>query len=142
MPAQLAPNAHRAGVAVSPGRDPRFQVRAASGRAADELTVEELLAGALGDADIRISAEQLRVQAAAAHRSNHPQLADNLTRAAELTLLHDDDVLALYEALRPGRSSTEDLNAWAGRLDALPAPTCAALVREALGAYRSRGLLS
>ena len=37
-----------------------------------------------------------------AQQHGNPQLADNLRRAAELTELPDEEVLAIYEALRPG----------------------------------------
>ncbi len=50
-------------------------------------------------------------------------------------------MLAAYEALRPGRSSFEELEELAQRLVAQEAHTCAELVREAAAAYRRRGLL-
>ena len=51
-------------------------------------------------------------------------------------------MMALYEALRPHRATAEDLEALATRLDAYPAPLCAALVREAATVYARRGLLA
>ena len=75
-----------------------------------------------------------------AEQHGNPQLADNLRRAAELTALGDDAVLAVYEALRPGRSTLAELEAVAARLEAAHAPSCAALVREAAAAYERRGL--
>jgi propanediol dehydratase small subunit len=64
-----------------------------------------------------------------------------LRRAAELTLLPDDEVLAVYEALRPRRSDRPGLEALADRLAAAGAERCAALVREAAEVYDRRGLL-
>jgi propanediol dehydratase small subunit len=49
-------------------------------------------------------------------------------------------VLAVYEALRPGRSTAAGLKAVAVHLDAAEAPLCAALVREAAEVYARRGL--
>ena len=81
-----------------------------------------------------------RQQVAETH--GNPQLGDNLRRAAELTALPDDEVLAIYEALRPGRSTLAGLEAIASRLEAESAPLCAALVREAAEVYDRRGLLA
>jgi propanediol dehydratase small subunit len=90
----------------------------------------------------RISAEALRRQADIADRSGRTQLGENLQRAAELTALSDKDLIAVYEALRPRRSSRDRLLALADDLAARGAPTCAELVREAVSAYAARGLLA
>ena len=81
------------------------EVRALSGRPVEGLTVEAVRAGEIGLADLRIHPETLERQAVVAAEHGNPQLADNLRRAAELTQLPDEEVLAIYEALRPGRSS-------------------------------------
>jgi len=116
--------------------------RAFSGRALEQITVEAVLAGELGADDVRIHPDTLREQAAVAEGHRNPQLAANLRRAAELTALGDGELLEVYEALRPRRSTRAQLEALAARLDALPAPACAAFVREALAAYAERGLLA
>ncbi len=85
--------------------------------------------------------DTLRRQAEVAETHGNPQLGENLRRAAELTALPDDEVLAVYEALRPGRSTAAGLAAVAARLESAEAPLCAALVREAAGVYARRGLL-
>ncbi len=115
--------------------------RAASGRDATELTLDRLVAGELGADDVRIHPETLELQAQVAEQHGNPQLAANLRRAAELALVPEEEVLALYEALRPHRATAEELEALATRLERYPAPLCAALVREAAGVYASRGLL-
>ena len=112
-----------------------------SGRSVTEVTVEAACTGELVLDDIRISRETLLKQAENAERSGSAQLGLNLRRAAEMTALSAEDMLASYEALRPGRSSFGELEELAGRLDAHDAPTCAALVREAAVVYRRRGLL-
>ena len=75
-----------------------------------------------------------------AEAHSNPQLAENLRRAAELTQLPDDEVLAIYEALRPGRSTAAQLTALAGSLADRGLPRCAALVAEAADVYARRGL--
>lgn len=112
-----------------------------SGRSVTDVTVEAACNGELALDDIRISRESLLKQAEKAERTGSVQLGLNLRRAAEMTALSAQDMLASYEALRPGRSSFDELADLAGRLEAQDAPTCAALVREAALVYRRRGLL-
>lgn len=116
-------------------------VRSHSGRSVSEVTVEAARSGALALDDIRISRETLQAQADEAQRSGSAQLALNLRRAAELTALSAQDMLAAYEALRPGRSTFAELEALAQRLTEQDAVVCAELVREAATVYRRRGLL-
>jgi propanediol dehydratase small subunit len=115
--------------------------RALSGRPLEEITLEAAVRGELSPEDLRVHPETLRHQAAVAEQHGNPQLGENLRRAAELTALPDDEVLGIYEALRPGRSTGAELRAVAARLEAADAPLCAALVREAAAVYARRGLL-
>ncbi len=115
-------------------------VRALSGRPVQSLTVEAVRAGEVGVADLRIHPDTLERQAGVAAEHGNPQLAENLRRAAELTRMPDDEVLAVYEALRPGRSTPAQLTELAGSLAARGLPRCAALVAEAVGVYARRGL--
>jgi propanediol dehydratase small subunit len=115
-------------------------VRALSGKPVGSLTVDAIRAGEIGVPDLRIHPETLERQAVVAQQHANPQLAENLRRAAELTRLPDDEVLAIYEALRPGRSTAAQLTALAGSLAARDLPRCAALVAEAAGVYARRGL--
>jgi propanediol dehydratase small subunit len=115
------------------------QLHAASGRPLSEITPETT---DLHIADLQISAETLRAQAAVARQAGYPQLAENLTRAAELTAVPNAEVLKMYDTMRPGRASQAELLALAERLaNEYAAPTCAALVREAAEVYRQRGML-
>jgi propanediol dehydratase small subunit len=116
--------------------------RALSGRPIGEITIEAAVRGHLSPADLRVHPDVLRHQAGVAEAHGNRQLGENLRRAAELTALPDDEVLAVYEALRPGRSTRTGLEAIAARLEAGAAPLCAALVREAAEAYHRRGLLT
>jgi propanediol dehydratase small subunit len=115
-------------------------VRALSGRVVGELTLEAVRRGELGLPDLRIHPETLERQAAVAVAHGNPQLAENLRRAAELTSLPDEEVLAIYDALRPGRSSPATLTDLAGGLAERGLPRCAALLTEAAEVYARRGL--
>jgi propanediol dehydratase small subunit len=115
-------------------------IRALSGKPVDRLTVEAVRAGEVDVADLRIHPETLERQAGVAEQHGNPQLAENLRRAAELTRLPDDEVLAVYEALRPGRSTPAQLSALADSLAARGLPLCAALLIEAADVYARRGL--
>ena len=121
---------------------PSNTVRTASGRSLDELNIEAIRAGELTAEDFRISGETLRRQADAAEAAGYWQLAENLRRAAELTGISNQEVLDIYNALRPGRSTYNELIALAKRLENdLNAPLTAAFVREAAEVYQERGIL-
>ena len=116
------------------------EIRVLSGMAVEGLTVEAVRAGEVGVADLRIHPDTLERQAVVAGQHGNPQLAGNLRRAAELTRLPDDEVLAVYEALRPGRSTPAQLTELAASLDTRGLPRCAALLTEAADVYARRGL--
>ena len=71
---------------------------------------------------------------------NARELAANFERAAELAAFDESEVLALYELLRPGRATGEELRARADELETRSAPICAAFVREAAAVYERTGL--
>lgn len=113
-------------------------LRAASGRRLEDVAE----GGELSMADLSISAETLRAQARVARAAGYGQLAENLERAAELTAVPNAEVLRMYEALRPGRTSHAGLLALAETLETrYGAAACGRLVREAAEAYRARGLV-
>lgn len=115
-------------------------LQAASGWRADAIGLETL--AELSPDDLRIGAETLRAQAAVAQQAGFPQLAENLTRAAELTAVPNEDLLRMYEIMRPGRSTYAQLQELATMLESrYGASTTAALVREAATVYRQRNLL-
>ncbi|HUZ35565.1 MAG TPA: diol dehydratase small subunit [Streptosporangiaceae bacterium] len=116
------------------------QVRALSGRAVGELTLDAVRRGEVTLPDLRIHPGTLDRQAQVAAEHANPQLAENLRRAAELTQLPDEEVLAIYDALRPGRSTPGQLTALADSLAARGLPRCAALLTEAAEVYARRGL--
>jgi propanediol dehydratase small subunit len=118
-------------------------VRTPSGLGLAELTLQSVRAGEIDATDMRATAGTLRRQSAVALAAGRTQLADNLARAAELAGVPSETILEIYTALRPHRSTAEELEAWADRLETeLDAPLSAAFVREAATAYAGRGLLA
>jgi propanediol dehydratase small subunit len=116
-------------------------VETPSGLPLEEVTLAAARDGTLVASDVRATPATLRRQAAVARAAGRTQLADNLERAAELASVPDDELLEIYTALRPGRSSAAQLEERAARLDELGAAKTAAFVREAADAYKERGLL-
>jgi propanediol dehydratase small subunit len=106
-----------------------------------EVTLEGLRSGRVSPDELRATPETLLRQAAVARSAGREQLAENLERAAELAALPDDEVLAVYTALRPRRATAAELEAMARQLAAGAAPRCAAFVREAAEVMAERGLL-
>ena len=117
-------------------------VRTPSGLGLDSVTLERARSGALGGDDTRATAGTLSLQAEVARAAGRPQLADALERASELAGVPDDELLEIYTALRPGRSSPAELEAWAARLEGLGASRTAAFVREAAAVYVDRRLVA
>jgi propanediol dehydratase small subunit len=115
-------------------------LKATSGRPVAEITLDAT--ATLSEDDLRIRAETLRAQARVAREAGYKQLAANLTRAAELTAVPNDELLKMYDFLRPGRASYETLIALAERLETLyAAPETGRFIREAAAVYKERNLL-
>src|SRR3954451_23029347 len=106
-----------------------------------EVTLEGLRSGRVAPDDRRTPPETLLRQAAVARAAGREQLAQNLERAAELASLPEDEVLAVYTALRPRRGGAGRLETIALHLASCAAPRCAAFVREAAVVLAERGLL-
>lgn len=110
------------------------RLRTPSGLRFEEVTLEAVMAGRVTMADLRVTAEALELQAKVAEQAGRPQLAENLRRAAELVAVPEERILEIYNALRPGRASREELLRLADELEAeYQARRCAALIREAAG---------
>ena len=117
------------------------EIAAASGRPLADVTPASLADGSLSAADLQVHGDTLRRQADIARQAGYVQLADNFLRAAELTAVPNEEVLAMYEQLRPGRATFAAMTALAARLEQrYSAPITAAFVREAASVYRQRGL--
>ncbi|MFM7680199.1 MAG: diol dehydratase small subunit [Roseiflexaceae bacterium] len=116
-------------------------LNAANGHPLSDVTVDAALHGLALD-DIQIDKTTLQAQAQIARASGYAQLALNLERAAELTAVPRTEIIAMYQLMRPGRASYDELQALAERLaHEYAAPICAALVREAADVYRQRNML-
>ena len=112
-----------------------------SGIDANEITIENIRRGETTLDDVRIHPDTLEHQAQVADGKDNPQLAANFRRAAELTRLTDEEVLQLYEALRPNRSTAQELHAIAEDLASRGAQINAELFRQAAVVYARRGLV-
>lgn len=107
-----------------------------------ELTLEAVESGKATFDDFRITPEALEMQAQIAESAGRPQIARNLRRAAELTRVPDERILQIYNAMRPHRSTREELEAIATELETqYGAAVCAGFVREAAEVYGRRKLL-
>jgi len=111
-----------------------------SERPLSEVTLDAVRRGEVSIDDVRIHPNTLRHQASVAAAHGNPNLSENLLRAAELTSIPDEEVMAIYEALRPYRSTASNLFELADSLDSRGAPLVAELVREASRTYQRRGL--
>lgn len=114
--------------------------RAMSGRSVTDLSVDRVCNDDLQNADIRIHPDTLHHQAARAERFGNPQLAENFRRGAEIALLDDAELMRIYDALRPGRSTLDEMRAIAADLDSRDMPRIARLVAEAADVYARRNL--
>lgn len=117
-------------------------VRTPGGLALDDLTLDALRAGSLDASEMRATAETLRLQGEVARAAGRSELAANLDRAAELTVVPAEVILEIYTGLRPHRSTSDQLERLADRLEReFGATLTAAFVREAKEVYATRNLL-
>lgn len=122
--------------------DPHADLHTASGRVLADVTVAATVAGEISLDDLQIDKAALQAQAEIARQAGYRQLAQNLARAAELTVVPRAEIIEMYQQLRPGRSSHVALIALAMRLETVyVAPICAAFVREAAQVYLERDML-
>jgi len=124
------------------GETSQDSIRSRSGRPLRELTLENVRAGKLNAEDFSISADTLRRQASLSAASGYDELASNLRRAAELVDVPDEQLLEIYDALRPGRKTFEGLIDLANyMITEHDAPETAQLIRDAADNYQSSGRL-
>ena len=107
-----------------------------------DMTLDRVLSGEINSADIQISREALQNQAAIADTANRAALAENLRRAAELTCIPNEQILSMYNTLRPHRSTRKELEDLCHRLEKeYGALTTARFIRDAISVYDQKGLL-
>ena len=117
-------------------------VRSASGKRLEDVTLDKVVAGQISFDDVKISPETLEYQAQIAESVGRSRLAANMRRAAEMTRIPDERLLEMYNALRPYRSTKQEMLNMAGELESkYGARVCSALVREAAEVYEKRGRL-
>ena len=118
------------------------KIKTPTGKAFSSLSYDKVISGELTSDDMRIAPETLEYQAQVAESVNREAFAGNLRRAAELIAVPDERLLEIYNALRPYRSTKQELLDIAGELDSkYGAKTAAALVREAAEVYEKRDRL-
>lgn len=117
-------------------------VNTATGKSLNDLTFDKVKSGELSPDDFKVSSETLKYQAQVAEAAGRVTFARNLHRAAELVAVPDDRLLAIYNALRPYRSTKAELYAIADELEGTyGAKISAGFVREAADVYEARGRL-
>ena len=117
-------------------------IKTLSGLDFSDISLENVSSGKIPPQEIRISPETLEYQARIAEAHGRFQLATNFRRAAELTRVPDEEVLRIYNALRPHQTTKEDLLAIAKDIEKkYKAKINARFIREAIGVYEKRDLL-
>jgi propanediol dehydratase small subunit len=118
-------------------------IKSRTGKGLEELTLEGVKKGEITFEDLRIHPDTLEYQAEIAEAAGRPSLAQNFRRAKELTAVPDEEILSIYNSLRPFRSSKQELLGYADRLEkTYNATTCAQLIREAAEVYEKRDMLA
>ena len=118
------------------------KIKTPTGKPFNSLSYEKVISGELTSEDMRISPETLEYQAQVAESVNREAFAGNLRRAAELIAVPDERLLEIYNALRPYRSTKQELIDIANELDQkYGAKAAAGLVREAAEVYEKRDRL-
>ncbi|MFB5283714.1 diol dehydratase small subunit [Peribacillus sp. Hz7] len=113
-----------------------------TGKAYNELTLDAALKGEVTGADLRISPKTLEMHADISESLGRTQLAKNFRRAAEMIKISDARILQIYNAMRPNRSTKEELLVIANELEEeYGAIENAGLIREAADVYERRGRL-
>ena len=116
-------------------------IKTPTGKPYASLSYEKVISGELTSDDMRIAPETLEMQAQVAESVGREAFAGNLRRAAELIAVPDERLLEIYNALRPYRSTKQELLDIAAELDGYKAAIAAGLVREAAEVYEKRGRL-
>lgn len=116
-------------------------IKTPTGKPYASLSYEKVISGELTSDDMRIAPETLEMQAQVAESVGREAFAGNLRRAAELIAVPDERLLQIYNALRPYRSTKQELLDIAAELEGYKCAIAAGLVREAAEVYEKRGRL-
>ena len=112
------------------------------GKPLSGLTLEAVIKGDVDMEDLRITSQALLHQAQISRSVGRAALAGNLERAAEMTRLPQEEVMSIYELLRPGRAASKDelMNAASRIREEHDAQQLADFIEEAARFYELRGL--
>ncbi|MFC6290754.1 diol dehydratase small subunit [Levilactobacillus angrenensis] len=111
-------------------------VKSPSGKPLKEISFQDIVDGKVDSKELRIAPSTLRMQGKIASEAGRSQIQNNFQRAAELTVVPDDRLLEMYGALRPYRSSKQDLLDIADELEnKYHAPICSNWFKEAATNY-------
>lgn len=117
-------------------------IKTPTNKTLSDISMEQVLKEDVTSNDIRVSPETLELQAQVAESAGRKPLARNLRRAAELTVVPDERILEVYNALRPNRSTKEELLSIADEFEnKYNATINANFIREAAEVYEDRGVL-
>nr|WP_252187494.1 diol dehydratase small subunit [Anaeromonas gelatinilytica] len=117
-------------------------VRTPTDKKLEEITLNGVLEGKINAKDVRIAPETLEIQAQVAEGVGRNAFAENLRRASELISIPDDRILAIYNALRPNRSTKSELLEIADELkNDYNAVINSNFVKEAAEVYEKRDML-
>ena len=121
------------------GEKSKDKVKTPSGHTLDDIEFKKIVSGETSGSELRITAETLNHQADIARSVDRDQFAKNLERAAELTKVEDERILEIYNALRPYRSTKQDMLDIADELEnEYGAVINAEFIREAAQVYEKR----
>lgn len=114
-------------------------LKTASGKNFNEINLDSVLSGQVQANDLRITPQILKAQGDIAADAGRPTITRNFTRAAELIAVPDARILEIYNALRPYRSSKQELLDIANELETVyNAKITANYIREAANLYEIR----
>lgn len=117
-------------------------IKTPTNKTLDDITIDKVVSGDITSKDIRVAPETLELQAQVAESAGRKPLAKNLRRAAELTAVPDNRIIEVYNALRPNRSTKEELLEIADELEKqYQAKINADFIREAADVYAERDIL-
>jgi glycerol dehydratase small subunit/propanediol dehydratase small subunit len=112
------------------------------GKRLSDITLDAVMAGDIAMEDLRITPAALQAQAGIARAAGRPTLARNFERAAELVEVPRDEIMRVYELLRPGRATSRQqlLDAAKTMRESHGAARIAGFIEEAAEVYEKRGL--
>lgn len=104
-----------------------------------DITLKSFSSGKIKRSDCRTSKSSLLYQAEIARQDGNFHLAENFERAAEMAEISSDRIIEIYNALRPYRSTEEELQEIASELrNQYSAQKTAKFVEDAIVVMKKR----